>query len=466
MGTLKIAFRNIFRNTRRSLMTVLAIAVGALAILLFGGFVTSIILGFQTDTVQRLGHLAIFRAGFFDFGNGNPSAYAIDDYAAVMKTIAGDEILAPKIAVTTPTVQLFGIAGNFAANASRTFFGAGIVPSDQEKMLLWNEYELSGLVAKRSGLRDDDPEGGVIGVGLSRILALCQALHVSPCPTPPPAPEADDEAKANPAILDLGTMAAEDRTDGIKPDPRPRIDLLAATAGGAPNVVSLYVNRAEGQGAREVDNAYVGMHLALAQKLVFGRGAPKVTGITLQLHRTEDIGPAKARLAQIFAAHNLPLEVREFTDLQPTYGQVLGMFAAIFSFISLIMAVIVLFTVVNTMSMSVMERVNEIGTLRALGVRRAGVRRQFVAEGWILGMIGATVGVLAALAIAAAVNRAHLTWMPPSNSEPVPLSVMLSGNPVLLTACWIALVAVATLAALVPANRAARLPVVDALRHV
>jgi len=35
-----------------------------------------------------------------------------------------------------------------------------------------------------------------------------------------------------------------------------------------------------------------------------------------------------------------------------------------------------------------------------------------------------------------------------------------------LTGSWIGLVAVATIAALLPANRAARLPVVDALRHV
>ncbi|MFX8354967.1 FtsX-like permease family protein, partial [Acinetobacter baumannii] len=69
------------------------------------------------------------------------------------------------------------------------------------------------------------------------------------------------------------------------------------------------------------------------------------------------------------------------------------MFGTIFGFIAVIMGVIVLFTIANTMSMSVMERINEIGTLRALGQRRSGVRRQFLAEGFLLGLFGATLGV-------------------------------------------------------------------------
>ena len=52
------------------------------------------------------------------------------------------------------------------------------------------------------------------------------------------------------------------------------------------------------------------------------------------------------------------------------------------------MGVIVLFAVVNTMTMNVMERTNEIGTIRAMGVRRDGIRAQFVAGGRLLGAIG------------------------------------------------------------------------------
>jgi putative ABC transport system permease protein len=130
------------------------------------------------------------------------------------------------------------------------------------------------------------------------------------------------------------------------------------------------------------------------------------------------------------------------------------------------MGVIVLFTVVNTMGMSVMERTTEIGSARAMGVRRSGIRRLFVVEGAILGAIGATVGVVLAQVIANLVNHAGMTWTPPSAASPVPLEILTAGSAGLIARVWVALVVAATLAALIPANRGARLPVVDALRHV
>jgi len=128
--------------------------------------------------------------------------------------------------------------------------------------------------------------------------------------------------------------------------------------------------------------------------------------------------------------------------------------------------VIVLFTVVNTMSMSVMERTNEIGTLRAMGVRRRGIRRQFLMEGLLLGLVGASAGVLLSLIIAAIINQSGVTWMPPGQVTPTPLLLLMSGVPKLIVGTWLGLIVIAALGALVPANRAARMPVVDALRHV
>jgi putative ABC transport system permease protein len=130
------------------------------------------------------------------------------------------------------------------------------------------------------------------------------------------------------------------------------------------------------------------------------------------------------------------------------------------------MGVIVLFAVVNTMTMNVMERTNEIGTVRAMGVRRGGIRSQFIAEGFLIGAIGATVGAALAFLIAALVNHDGLTWVPPGNANPVPLHVAIGSSPGLVIGPWVGLVLIATIAALVPANRAARLSVVDALRHV
>jgi putative ABC transport system permease protein len=90
----------------------------------------------------------------------------------------------------------------------------------------------------------------------------------------------------------------------------------------------------------------------------------------------------------------------------------------------------------------------------------------FLVEGAILGAIGATVGALLAQVFATAVNHGSSTWTPPGQVAPVPLEVLTANSLGFVTAVWFAIVAAATLAALIPANRGARLEVVDALRHV
>jgi putative ABC transport system permease protein len=462
----KIGLRNILRNRRRSAVTGLAVAVGAVALLVFGAFEAYIFAGLETGAVQNSGHLTVFRQGYFLYGAGNPAAYGIDDYKNAMRTIGEDGELKPLINVMTPTLSLFGIAGNFSGenDAAKTFFGLGVVPSDRETMRQWNEYGTSRPFVRDTRLADDDDSRGIIGVGLARILNLCAALKVANCPAPPAA--ARKEPAAARAKEDFSDLVAGDLAGEKRPPALPRIDLLAATAGGAPNVVSLYLSGAEPLPVKEVDDNYIGMHLALAQQLLYGRGEHKVTGIVLQLRRSEDMARARARLQALFKEKALDLDVRDFAELAPNYTQIVNFFRSIFLFIAVIMSVIVLFTVVNTMTMTVMERTNEIGTTRAMGIRRSGIRRQFLLEGSMLGAIGATAGVALALLIAVAVNRSGLTWTPPGNATAIPLLLYFTNARALILGTWLGLVAVSTIAALIPANRAAKLQVVDALRHV
>ncbi len=463
---LKIAFRNMLRNLRRSAMTGSAVAAGALSMLLFGGFASYIFAGLETNNVQRIGHLTVFREGYFLLGAGNPAAYGIDHYPEVMRLIARDPELGPMINVITPTQSLVGIAGNFSGGveASKTFLGTGLVPSDRERMRRWDEFGASRGYVPDTRLSDAEPSRGLVGVGLARVLGLCAPLGLPGCP---PLRATEAPSPAQPQKRDLAELARRDSGDaGAGSGQMPQIDLLAATAGGAPNVVSLEVRGGEPQGVKELDDNFIAMHLSLAQQLVYGRGEHKATGIVLQLRRSEDLPAARARLATLFKQNHLDLDVRDFGELSPFYGQVVKMFSSIFLFIAMVMGVIVLFAVINTMTMNVMERTNEIGTVRAMGVRRAGIRAQFTIEGALIGAIGATVGAALAYAIAALINHAGLSWVPPGNVNEVPLQLDVAGRPLLVAAAWLGLSIVATLAALLPANRASRLPVVDALRHV
>jgi len=464
----KIVLRNILRNRRRSIMTGSAVAAGSLALLLFGGFTHYIFAGLETGNVQRNGHLTVFHSGYFLFGEGNPAAYGIPDYRGVMTLIQEDPVLHPMINIVTPTQSVVGIAGNFSGtvDASKTFMGVGVVPSDRDRMREWDPYDTRTAYVPDGRMTDSEENVGLLGFGMARVLGLCGPLRLKDCPPVPvlQAARGPGPSAVNTEVLDLANREQADRASAK--DGSPQIQLLAATAGGAPNVVSLSVAGVEQQGVRELDDNYVIMDLPLAQQLVYGRGDHEVTGIVLQLKRTADMPAARARLGTLFEQHRLPLEIRDFAELNPFYGQVVRLFSGIFLFIALVMGMIVLFAVVNTMTMNVMERTNEIGTTRALGVRRGGIREQFLMEGMLIGAIGAAIGSILAIALSLTVNHAGLTWVPPGNANPIPLRVDVLGEPGLIVGALLGLVLVATLAALLPANRAARLSVVDALRHV
>jgi putative ABC transport system permease protein len=462
----RLAIRNISRNRRRSVMTASLVAMGALALLLFGAFTTYIFAGIETGLVQRGGHLTVYRQGYFLFGPGNPAAYGIDDYANVIGLFQDDPVLKTMINVITPTQALVGIAGNFSGgtSASKTFFGVGLVGAAQEQMRQWNEHGAGRPYVPDDRLSDPNASRGVIGRGVARMLGLCGPLLVPDCPVPESKPQVASTAPPlDPALADL---AHDEQGNRPAAGAAPQIQLLSATADGAPNIVSLDVAGVDTQTVKELDDNYVAMPLMLAQQLVYGRGEHKVTGIVLQLHHTADVPAARARLLALIAEHHLPLEVRDFRELNPFFVQVVGLFSLIFAFLALIMVVIVLFAVVNTMTMNVLERTAEIGTIRAMGVRRGSVRRQFLAEGAVLGALGASLGVVVAFIAIAAINHSGLHWTPPGNTDPIPFQLAWPTRPVLLLGTWLGLVLVATLATLPPANRAARSRIVDALRHV
>jgi len=466
MKTLHIAFRNTFRNGRRSLMTILAIAVSSIAVHLFGGYVANIVYGMQTNYVGDNGHLQVFKEGFFDYGAGNPVAYGISRYPDLIKLITQDPQLKDHILVATPILKFFGIAGNFKKDASKTFFGVGYIPSDLKKMRKWNDYNMKIRKARlnRVIISDDDYDGGIIGEGMARMLLLCEELHVKNCKEKLPEKKEDLPA----AKEDFSFLQEPDGSNDApgNTDTRPRLDLLAATAGGAPNIVTMYVNNAENQGVKAIDDNYAAMHISLGQRLLYGKGEKKATGIILQLRHTKDIPFVKARLEKIFDENKLALEIRDYTQIVPMYRQVISFLFALFSFIATIMGVIVLFTIINTMTMSVMERVDEIGTIRALGLRRGGILRQFIAEGLVLGIMGATLGTLVSVIAAEGINSAGIMWTPPNYVDPVPLKIMPFLNPILAPACWLGLVMLAVASSIFPARKAGKMVIVDALRHV
>ncbi|MBK7000623.1 MAG: ABC transporter permease [Rhodoferax sp.] len=462
MNTLSLALRNLLRNRRRSLTTLLAMSIGLVAILVFGGYKSNVIYGIETGVVQHSGHLQIQHKGYFSEGGDNPTAYGIAGYQHLIDVIKKDPVLAPMLTVVTPSLSLGGLAGNFAAGVSRSVMAQGVVVDEHNHMLEWNDYGMKSY-SHPLPLVGSGTDGVVIGTGVARKLKLCDALHVSNCFQSSTASASDGPQTPD----DITALSALEKTN-TPPQDQTRIEMLASTVHGAPNVASLQVVAANNLGIKAIDDVYMAMHLVQAQKLIYGGSEPKVTAIRVQLQHTSQIPAAKKRLAQLFEDEFMvqSLEVLDFRTLNPLYGQTAQFMGSMFGFIAILIAVIVLFMIGNTMSTAVVERTVEIGTLRAIGLRRSGIRNLFLCEGVLLGLIGSALGVLCALFIASLINNSGLSFTPPGYSYAYLILVRIWEDTNLLFGSVLGLIVVTVLSAWWPARRASNLMIVDALRHV
>lgn len=431
-----LALRNVLRNKRRSVATVLAIALSCAGLMLFGGYVAWAHRANEALAVQLTGHIQLFKEGYRAKGAGNPAAYAIADFPEIRSRLLGDEVLGPLLEMVTGQLLVQGMISSADRGTSTAFIGIGAIPGELERLQNWNPRGLfdNRLLAANaqffSGgpeLSSDDPEGITLGVGLGRILDIT-------------APEGGDA--------------------------RPTVELISQPpSGGMANMVSADVRRLQARAFEEIDNRQIFMPLELASSLLFPGEPPHVTSIILLLKDVRSLPLAGARLSELAREGRLGgLEWRDCWDLNPISVRSVRMMDMFFLFAFCIIAVVLVFTIYNTMMMSVMERVREIGTVRAMGLTRAGIVRMFTIEGLLLGLVGGGAGFVLALALAAGINRAEILYMPPMVTIFAKLEVLVSASPAVMAVSFAGCLLVALVGAFFPARRASRMAIIDALR--
>jgi putative ABC transport system permease protein len=157
-------------------------------------------------------------------------------------------------------------------------------------------------------------------------------------------------------------------------------------------------------------------------------------------------------------------EVVPWYQLADFYNKTATLFTRQVQGVRLIIALIILLSISNTMTTSVMERIGEIGTAMALGIRRSGILRLFLYEGALLGCFGGILGLLVGLVLAAVISAVGIPMPPPPG--------MARGYTAQIVLTWgmalqsLALAVGTTLAAsILPAWKASRMEIVNALRH-
>jgi putative ABC transport system permease protein len=238
--------------------------------------------------------------------------------------------------------------------------------------------------------------------------------------------------------------------------------LLSNTLSGQANALDVTVGGTFNTGNAGTNDLYAFMPLQLVRSLYDADG--RADRLTILLDDVDQTEAVRARLLEVLKKAGFDVEMSTWNELSAFYTQVHGMFDMIFGFIFSIVLTVVVMSVANSMGMTVVERTREIGTLRAVGLRRSGVVRLFVGEAALLTLVGCSVGLLITLAVKYGINAAGISYVPPNQTAPVPLLVDLDVVRILFTALMMSVVG--ALAAWLPARRAARQPIIDALGHV
>jgi putative ABC transport system permease protein len=411
---IKLAFRNLFRNARRSLFTVLAIALGFVAVNVLGGFTAYIFSNLEESYIyaEANGHLTVFKQGFLDKGKLDPNRYLLSE--TELERIRTTAARHPEVVISTEQLNVSGLLSN--GQVSTIFLAAGRVPSDIEAI-----GKLSSRNSKRILLYDGRPlsDADEHGIGVSH--GLAKALNLA---------------------LD-GTAVA-----------------MSPTVSGQINALDVQLVQLIDAPIEALDDKLAVVPLKFAQSLY---DTASVDRVTLLLRRGADIEAVRGALARELHAAGLDVDIRTWTELSPFYTKAKKMFDVIFVVSFLIVFTIVVMSVVNTFTMAVLERTREIGTLRALGVRRRGIVTMFALESVVLGGFGSLFGIGLTMLVIALVGWLEPSWIPPQMARRVPLQIYLV--PVYWMSSTLALLVLAILSAILPARKAARMPITHALGY-
>ncbi len=419
MNILKLALRGLKRNRRRSLVTLLAIAVGFAAISLFAGYTHNVYRGLARQSIhgELLGHLTISKRGMSTEGKLDPQRYQLSsaEVASITSLLQGE----PHVKLVAPRLAISGLASN--GRASTIFIAEGISPVAMQKLqenVLTAEEKRSGIYAKViKKLDPEHPERVLLSEGLAAMLHL----------------------KLNDQMA-----------------------LLTNTIGGQANALDATVGGFFNTGNAGSNDKFVFMPLELAQSLYdVPNGADRLTVLLDDADQTEAM---QTHLQAKLKAAGYDMEIKTWQELSDFYNQVHNMFDMIFGFIFSIVLTVVVMSVANSMGMTVVERTREIGTLRAIGLKRGWVVRLFATESLLLTLLGCAVGLAITFGVRYGINVAHISYTPPNSASAVPLLVDVDAGRTLFTSLM--MLAVGTLAAYLPARRAARQAIIDALGHV
>ena len=410
--TLRLAWRNLRRNRRRTWITATTVALAVLLLQLE----VSTIVGIERQSMDNLisyqtGHAKVFAAGYFAERDELPLDRALTDAARLVRRLEA----IPGVAAATPRVVFAAQLSDGRDQVPCTGIGIDLEGGET------GVFRIPEAVTAGTFLTGEEP-GLLLGSGLAELFGV--------------------------------------RSGGW-------LTVVAKTRPGAYEALELRVVGLVGTGNPEIDRNSFFVQLATARRMLAMDGG--ATEIAVRFGPAAGEAATLARMRSALAAEP-GLEVLGWRDLEQDYLAMAtaerinnGIFLGIFVVLGVV-------GVANTVMLAVFERTREIGMLMALGLRGAGVRRIFVAEGAMLGLLGAAIGTLLAvgLMIPYAAYGLNLTALYGDVDLGYPVKDRLYGaiDGTALGVVWLLTALLSALASFYPAMRASRQRPAEALRHV
>lgn len=489
-----LSLKNLIKNLRRTLILFGVMVSGLTGLMIFFGYAEFSMVGFREGVIRTdLGHLQVYKKGYNTAGNVNKLEYGIPNYREITAILQSDAWLQDKIAVEEPPkeqpnaskvlgiaaqVEFAGIISN--GRSSSIFIGKGIevgkvglihagdkviagralakvqstaVPKMDERRLQEFDKMLESFLIP--GIDPDDKVKA--SQGSQEWRKIWGAKNVRP---------ADDNPSLDDALVGSGMAKALSVDIKSAPPQNTRLTMLVATKTGTMNAVDISVRGIIQGYAKDYNDAIVKIPIEYAWILM---NSQDVSYISILLKDTALTEAAYQRVQQLIAEKNLDLEVTTWSTHPNSklFNDVNMFFGAILFFIGVVITGVVFFAITNVMTMSVMERTREIGTLRALGESKWGIMRLFLAEGILIGVMGGVVAVLCGIGIDQLITMGggFPQSPPPGSEEGYRAYLFIANRPVIwgvafLLAFWSAL-----LSSILPARKAASMEITECLRY-
>ena len=403
LSDFRLATRNLRRNKQRTLVATLTVAFGIVAFLLAGGFIAWIFEQMRESTIHsQLGHIQIVRPGYFEKGIADPYAFLLPDRSPEQQVVEK----VPGFKSLAPRLAFSGLISH--GDTTIAFIGDGVDPE--------LERPISSQVAIVSGhdLKTANESAVLLGEGLAKSMGV-QASDV--------------------------------------------VVLLATAANGSASAVEVKVAGTFATSTKDYDDSALRLPIQVARKLMKVKGA---SSWVVVLDKTEQTADAAKQLVASLPADKF--EVVPWSALADFYNKTVVLFSKQVSVVKFIIGLIIVLTISNTQMMSVLERTTEIGTSLAIGPRRNTVMRLFVAEGVLIGVAGGVLGVALGYAFAFLISAIGIPMPPPPGMARGFLGQILVVPQLAIDALVLALLTT-FLASVMPAWKASRMNIVDALRH-